>query len=112
MTIKCIAFDCFGTVFDMSGVGREQIRDYVEHVRRDDFSPFAFPVSWWNLKAHPDAAEGIRKLRSSGYSCVTLSNGGAGLLAHVSYHSGITWDHITDLTAHRAYKPHNLDAYR
>ncbi len=41
--INCIAFDCFGTVFDMSGVSKDEIRDYVAHVNKADFTPFVSP---------------------------------------------------------------------
>jgi 2-haloalkanoic acid dehalogenase type II len=109
--IQCIAFDCFGTVFDMEGIPREQIRSYVEHVRQNDFSPFVFPDEWWELKAHADAAPGIRNLQAEGYCCVALSNGSHGLLTRIAAANDIYWDHIVDLAAHRVYKPH-LDAYR
>lgn len=42
-TPKCVAFDCFGTLFDMSTVPKDEIAAYVEHVRRNDFSPYEFP---------------------------------------------------------------------
>lgn len=109
--IKVIAFDCFGTVFDMAGVPGIEIADYVRHVRSNDFSPYQFPKSWWNLKLHSDACEGIAMLQSQGYQCVTLSNGTAELLAHVSEAGGVRWDTIIDLVKNRVYKPH-LDAYR
>lgn len=111
MTIKCIAFDCFGTVFDMSGVSREEIKAYVNHVRKADFTLFNFPNSWWKLKAHADAADGIRQLQEAGFSCVTLSNGSANLLRYVSRQNGILWDFIIDLVRYQVYKPH-IDAYR
>jgi 2-haloalkanoic acid dehalogenase type II len=109
--IKCIAFDCFGTVFDMSAVSRDEIAAYVEHVKQDDFSPYKFPDSWWKLKAHADSADGILRLQDAGFSCVTLSNGSAGLLRYVSRQNEILWDFIIDLVTHRVYKPH-IDAYR
>ena len=109
--LKCIAFDCFGTVFDMSGVSRDEIRAYVDHVRKSDFTPFEFPQSWWDLKAHPDAAEGIKQLDAAGYCCVALSNGRKDLLGHVSFMNRVVWGHIVDMAKHRVYKP-NVDAYR
>jgi HAD superfamily hydrolase (TIGR01493 family) len=104
--IRCIAFDCFGTVFDMSGIGKHEIKAYVEHVKKNDFSPFPFPDSWWNLTAHPDAKEGIRLLQLQGLTCVTLSNGSRELLSTVSLKNGINWDHIIDLAKYKVYKPH------
>ncbi len=104
--IKCIAFDCFGTVFDMSTVSRDQIAQYVAHVRSEDFTPFNFPLSWWGLLAHPDSREGIKRLQRSGFVCVTLSNGSRDLLATVSARNKIDWDHIIDLAKYKVYKPH------
>lgn len=110
--IKCIAFDCFGTVFDMSNVSRDEIKAYVNHVRSDNFTPFEFPESWWSLKAHPDAAEGIKALQAMRFFCVALSNGDANLIDQVSEANGFDFDYVIDLAGrHRVYKPH-LDAYR
>jgi 2-haloacid dehalogenase len=111
MTIKCIAFDCFGTVFDMSNISKDEIADYVRHVKKDDFSPYEFPESWWSLKAHPDSAEGIFMLQSR-FFCVPLSNGDANLIDKASEDNRIVWDYVIDLAgSHRAYKP-NVDAYK
>lgn len=108
--IRCIAFDCFGTVFDMSGISREEIKAYVDHVRKNDFSPFQFPDSWRLLKAHPDSTKGIRMLQNH-YSCVALSNGTPELISSISDSQGIYWNRIINLEKHRVYKPH-IDAYR
>lgn len=112
MGIKCIAFDCFGTVFDMSGIRRDEIKAYVEHVRWNDFSPFEFPESWWHLKAHADSARGIACLQKARFFCVALSNGDANLIDEVAENNGILFDYVIDLAgSHRVYKPH-IDAYR
>ena len=109
--LKIIAFDCFGTVFDMEGISRDEIRDYVNHVRKNDFTPYKFPLAWRKLAAHPDASEGISILQRNGYKCFALSNGERGLLESISKANNIWWDHIVDLVHHQVYKPH-LDAYR
>lgn len=112
MAIKCIAFDCFGTVFDMSGVSRDEIKAYVDHVRKADFTPFKFPQSWWELKAHPDSADGIKSLQAMGFFCVALSNGDSNLIDEISELNGFDFDYVIDLAGrHRVYKPH-VDAYR
>jgi len=108
--LEVIAFDCFNTVFDMTTVESGTIRDYVEHVNKHDFTPFNFHPSWYEVKAHPDAMEGIKRLRARGYKCVTLSNGEYNLLDQISKSNNIEWDHIIDLAKHQVYKPH-LDAY-
>lgn len=104
--LKLIAFDCFGTVFDMSGVSRDEIRDYVAHVNKSGFTPYKFPDSWYNLRAHPDSAYGIKLIQEIGIKCVALSNGSHELLKKISEENGIYWDHIVDLIAHKVYKPH------
>lgn len=109
--MRVIAFDCFGTLFNMQGVSREEIQDYVAHVNRNDFSPYKFPDSWWNLKLHKDVKKNFALLQERGLKCVALSNGSVGLLAHVAKRGGIEFDHIVDLAAHGVYKPH-VNAYR
>lgn len=110
--IKCVAFDCFGTVFDMSGVSREEIKAYVEHVRKQDFTPFEFPESWWSLTLHPDSAPGIKSLQAVRLFCVALSNGDANLIDEVSQKNGLHFDYVIDLAGrHKVYKP-NIDAYK
>jgi FMN phosphatase YigB (HAD superfamily) len=112
LKVKCLAFDCFGTVFDMSSINRDEIKAYVEHVRKSDFSPFDFPASWFDLKSHDDAREGIQKLQSMGLLCVALSNGDANLIDEVSEKNGFGFDYVIDLAGrHHVYKPH-IDAYR
>jgi len=110
MTIKAMAFDCFGTIFSMEGISRDEIRAYVDHVNSNDFSEFQFPESWFHLKAHPDSAVGIKMLQEQGFLCGTLSNGSASLLKKISEENGIFWDFIIDLAAHKVYKPHK-EAY-
>lgn len=102
--MKVIAFDVFGTVFDLSGVPKEEIRAYAHHIRQDTWSPLFLPESWAKLPAHPDAAEGIERLRRD-FTVVTCSNGPLGLLAKLSKHNGISWDAIIPLELNRVFKP-------
>lgn len=108
---QVIAFDVFGTVFDLSDVDRREISQYVHHVK-DVFNtrgwmPLTIPESWWDLKAHPDAAEGIARLRTK-YQVVTCSNGPMRLLTHLSKEAGISWDGIIPIEAYQLYKPSPL----
>jgi 2-haloalkanoic acid dehalogenase type II len=109
--IKCIAFDCFGTVFDMSNLSREEIKDYVDHVNLKDFSPYYFTYEWKSLIAHEDSASGIKLLQDNGYYCVALSNGSYDLIKIISESNNIYWDYIINLNEHKVYKPH-FDAYK
>lgn len=102
--VKVIAFDVFGTVFDLSGVDRQELRDYAAHLRKPEWSPLRLPDSWNSLPAHSDSAEGIDRLRKK-YFVVTCSNGPLGLLAKMSKGSGIHWDAIVPLELNRVFKP-------
>ncbi len=110
MTLKILAFDCFGTVFDIAGIPKEEVRDYIAQVRRPIWAPLSLPQSWATLPAHPDAAEGLKRLRKS-YRVVTCSNLPRDLLLAISQNSGIEWDAIVPLEASRSYKP-SPSAYR
>lgn len=107
--MEVIAFDVFGTVFDLSGVDREEVRAYVRHIRQPEWSPLRLPASWETLPAHPDAAEGIALLQRQ-FFVVTCSNGPLGLLARLSKRNGIVWDAIVPMELNRVYKP-NPRAY-
>ena len=107
--IKVIAFDVFGTVFDLSGVERSEIKDYADHIRKPEWSPLNLPESWKTLPAHPDAAEGISKLRER-FMVVTCSNGPVSLLTELSKHNQISWDMIIPIELNKVYKP-NHKAY-
>lgn len=109
--LKLVAFDCFGTVFCMDPIDKGEIFDYVSHVKADDFSPYEFPESWRQIKAHADSKEGIDRLRAKGLMCVALSNGPLDLISEISDKNGIVFDHIIDLVEYRVYKPH-IEAYK
>jgi 2-haloalkanoic acid dehalogenase type II len=111
LPIKCCAFDCFGTLFDMTPVPKSDIAAYVHHVQRADFSPYTFPKSWYDLKAHPDVSAGILEIQSSGILCVALSNGSKELIEHLAIMNILAFDRVIDLVAHKVYKPH-VDAYK
>lgn len=106
-----LAFDCFGTVFDMTSVPREEIKAYVDHVRQQEWSPYTFPESWRWLTAHPDSAEGIYRLQQKNIECWTFSNGGWELIGQASHANDIHWNNIVDLSIPKVYKP-NAGAYQ
>lgn len=100
-----LAFDCFGTVFDMTDFDRNLIHDYVNHVRTKPTDVYSFPNAWWEIKAHADSAWGIKKLQKSGFKCFAASNGSVELIKTISDRSSIYWDGITDFAKHGFYKP-------
>lgn len=104
-TIKVIAFDVFGTVFDFTGVDRQEIRDYLAAITAPEWRPLKLPESWEHLKPHGDSEAGISYLRDR-FMVVTCSNGPLGLLAKLSKNADIQWDAIVPLELNRVYKPH------
>lgn len=102
--MKVIAFDCFGTVFDFSSTPRNEIRDYIQQVRRDEWAPLELPEIWEFLPAFPDSAEGIDRLREQ-YIVVTCANGPLGMLARMAKRNGIHFDAIIPIEMIPAYKP-------
>lgn len=107
--IKVIAFDVFGTVFDLSVANRQDIKDYANHIHKDEWSPLKLPKEWETLPAHADSAEGIAQLRKK-FIVVTCSNGPLGLLTKLSKHNGVQWDAIIPLEMNKVFKP-NPKAY-
>lgn len=101
--VKVVAFDLFGTVFSLADVDRQEIKDYAAHLRNPEWSPLRLPPSWEKLPAHPDSAEGIRRLREK-FTVVTCSNGPLGLTAKLSKHNSINWDAIIPLELNKVFK--------
>ena len=108
--LKCLAFDCFGTIFNMQAVQREDIKAYVSHVRSGNFSPYKFPNYWYELPLHADCIEGMRRLQVLGFTCLAFSNASVELIQAICSRTGLRFDGIVDLVAHKCYKP-NLGAY-
>lgn len=103
--LKAIAFDLFGTVFNLENVPKEEIRDYIRQVKLPEWQPLVLPQSWNFLEAHPDSAEGIARLRSR-YRVVTCSNGPVKLTQNILDLNGIEVDGIADFRMVKRYKPH------
>lgn len=107
--IKIIAFDVFGTVVDLSGVDREEVKAYAHHIRQPVWSPLVLPESWEHLPPHPDSVVGLQWLRKK-YIVVTCSNAPLGTMAKLSKNAGLQWDAIIPLELNKVYKP-NQKAY-
>jgi 2-haloacid dehalogenase len=60
--------------------------------------------AWHRLDPWPDAAEGLRRLKSRHIVC-TLSNGNIGLLTDLAKHGGLPFDCILSAEVFKAYKP-------
>lgn len=104
------AFDLFGTIFDMGAVPRDEIKSYLEQIKREPWKPLKLSDAWESLPAFPDSAEGIARLRRDHW-VVTMSNAPLGLQARISKRAGISWDLMIPLELFETYKP-DLAAYR
>jgi 2-haloacid dehalogenase len=107
--IEVIAFDVFGTVFNLDAIPRQEIKDYVYHIRQPEWRPLTLPSSWEYMPIHPDSIEGVRRLRNK-FKVVTCSNGPVKMLRALSRNAGIEWDCFIPLEDNHVYKP-DLRAY-
>lgn len=113
MNKRVFLFDVFGTVFDMSGIDRAEVADYVRTVKSDKWSPLTLPESWRGLRAWADAREGIQMLQGCDYYThlvCSMTNCPVELLVHLSLCNDIQWDLIVPIELLRVYKP-NSQAY-
>jgi HAD superfamily hydrolase (TIGR01493 family) len=105
--LKLFAFDLLGTVFDMSGVDRDELRAYGRHLKdfyaTGEWKPLHLPASWERLPLFQDSALGLGLLQRN-YMIVTLSNAPLGLTAKMCKNAGIMFDAITPLELSRTYK--------
>lgn len=108
--IKVIAFDCFGTVYDLSNTPKDEIRDYIRQVKTKPWKPLELPSSWVKMPVFPDSKEGIDKLRGK-YIVVTCANGPMGMLARMAKRNNIHFDLIIPLEMNKVYKP-DIKAYQ
>lgn len=108
--IEVVAFDLFGTVFDLSGVPREELKAYAAHISQSEWSPIEFPLSWRDLPVFPDAQEGIRLLREN-HEVITFSNCPIDLQTHLCEKHDVKFDWHFSLAAQRVFKP-NPKAYQ
>jgi len=107
--IKVIAFDIFGTIFDLSKVNKQEIREYVRDIRKPEWTPLSLPKSWETLPAFTDAKEGIDRLKQK-YIVVTCSNGPLGLQIKLCKFNSIGFDGHIPLELNKVYKT-NPKAY-
>lgn len=59
---------------------------------------------WHRLKAWPDAAPGLQRLKQR-FVVTTLSNGNISLLTNMAKHAGLPWDCVLSAENVRHYKP-------
>jgi FMN phosphatase YigB (HAD superfamily) len=107
MDMICL-FDCFGTVFNMSQIPKEDLRYYGSILKKPVWEPLNFPKYWQEIPPHPDSEEGIDILKSKGHKCVALSNAPHQLMRVLSANANIYWDHIIGLEEYKIYKPNRL----
>ena len=89
--IKVVAFDLFGTVFKLSVVPREEVKDYARQLRRLEWAPLKLPESWEELVPFDDAQDALLRL-SKRYWVVTMSNAPWRLQRKLVVHNGLPFD--------------------
>lgn len=106
---KYALFDLNHTVHDVSAVPRDVMRDYGSIVAdfrdRGVYRPLVLSPEWEVAPPHPDAGEGIARLRSAGIKVVTLSNNPCDAQARMLERSGIEVDGMVPLEWAKVYKP-------
>lgn len=103
--VKVLAFDLFGTVFDVSDVPREELQAYGDTIRAPEWQPFVWPKHWEKLPAFPDAEFGLRALQALGYYTVALSNAPLALAMRMIANAELDFNAIIPLETQQLYKP-------
>jgi FMN phosphatase YigB (HAD superfamily) len=114
MSIKVIAFDLFGTVFDAASADEQDRNVYAGNLKawRDHrtYLPTRCVFSFAKLKLFSDSAEGLSALMFAGYKIVAASNIPSAYVIEASLNAGIAWDGVVALERYGIYKP-DLAAY-
>lgn len=105
--VRVVAFDLFGTVFDLKSAPAEEVRDYGRQIRLPEWQPLVLPRTWETMPAFPDSAEGLRLLRER-FFVSSLSNAPLGLAAKMCKNAGVHFDCLLPLELGRVYKPNPL----
>lgn len=102
-----ILFDCFGTVFNMTNVPKEDLIYYGSILNKPIWEPLNFPDTWKHIPAHPDSKQGLELIKQN-HKIIALSNAPKTLISELSENNGIKWDHIIGLEKYKIYKPNPL----
>lgn len=102
-----ILFDTFQTIFPLTRPYEER-KAYSDHIKKP-WAPLTLPKEWQKLPIHPDAKEGLERLRTR-FTVCTLSNGPLNILVPLSKYHQLSWDCIIPLEFAQVFKP-NLEAY-
>jgi HAD superfamily hydrolase (TIGR01493 family) len=107
--VNVIAFDLFGTVFDMSQTPQDEIKAYADHIRKPEWTPLRLPTTWQSMPAFSDSRDGVARLREDFY-VVTCSNAPLGLQISLCKNADIQFDGMIPLELNRVFKT-NPKAY-
>lgn len=110
-SVRVVLFDLFGTLVDFSGVPRDELRAYADHIRKPEWSPFRPPESWATLKAFPDVRAGLSRLYFRDRRPVILSNCPSRMADRIVQRNNLHFNDIIQLAAARVFKP-NPRAYQ
>jgi len=101
---KVIAFDLFGTLFDMSSTTQGEREFYTDQTKVLPWIPLTLPETWRTLPVFPDVRDGIKSLRRH-CAVVTLSNAPMSHQIDMLVNAGLGVDGIIPLESRNVYKP-------
>jgi len=116
MSIKVIAFDLFGTVFDPSTVDEHDCKIYIHAIKHWRAYRQYMPVSprsiesFTRMQPYADSKQGIDWLREKGFITVAASNIPSCVSQSASFFPNLKWDLVMDYERMKIYKP-DLAAY-
>lgn len=110
--MRTLFFDCFGTLFNMENVPKEDVAAYVKQVKAPKWQPLCVPVSFLSIRPHDDFVDGMIRLRKR-YEVCAFSNSPEWLTRHIlesdenvsAACKGTIFNDIIPLEACRVYKP-------
>ena len=109
---KVAFFDLNHTVLQMGVISKEDIENYLSHIKQPSWSPLTLPDSWRHLQVWSDAITALHKLRYySRVKCVTLSNNPINVQIDQLKWANITFDFMVPLEAYHVFKP-DIKAYQ
>ena len=109
---KVAFFDLNHTCLQMTGIPREDIEGYINHIKSPSWFPLTLPESWERLNPWPEVAWAITNLQEKGIVCCTLSNNPiATQIKQLVYANLFDWNFLVPLEAYHVFKP-DVKAYQ
>lgn len=105
--MKALLFDLNNTVYNIKGLPPLALHSYLEVIEKTFWEPFLPSPTWLDCEAHPDADEGLIRLRTK-FQIVTLSNNPMWMQIEMARNTGLDFDAIIPLELRHIYKPNPM----